>query len=174
MKLMSIDYSSNKYIIIDLEKPYYPMLVFYGHPSRKSFKDRNYELPFSIAVANFFHYQHGLAYTWFIDIDTRYPRELEKYAILITKTMKGFHVYLDIMETTFIKAMKRAYRYHKQYGDKGQLKMALSRKPPMLLIRIAGKYTSPIEVVHERHACCWELEEWKRNVMFLINYLNQY
>ncbi len=174
MKLINIDYPSNKYIIIDLEKPYYPVLALYGHPSRRSFKDRTYELPFSIAVTNHFHLPSGLAYTWFIDIDTRYPRELEKYAILITKTMKGFHVYLDVLAPSFKKAMKYAYRWHKTYGDKGQLKMALLRKPPMLLIRIAGKYTTPIEVIYERHACCWELEEWKRNVIFLINYLNQY
>jgi hypothetical protein len=161
-----------RHVIIDTEINYFPVLIFYGFPYRKSFKGRERQLPYAIGITNYFHTPNGIRYTWFIDIDNRLPRELVKYSILIVKTQKGFHAYLDIIEPTFIKAMKAAYRWHKTYGDMGQLRLALKREPHVLVVRIFGKYREPLKIIHERQATNPELEEWRKNVVDLILKLN--
>ena len=162
-------FDKNIYVIIRLPIPYYPVLVMYLFPFRHSFKDRKYELPFAVGVTN---EVPGAGYTWFIDVDKpKLINELARKSILIVKTQKGYHYYLDVLAPNFMKAMKMAYRYHKTYGDMGQLRLALDRNN-LMIIRIYGKYFEPLTIEYERESQYTELEYWKKHVIELILKLN--
>ncbi|MGC8584253.1 MAG: hypothetical protein ACP5MH_11105 [Thermoproteus sp.] len=97
----------------------------------------------------------AVAWTYNVDIDGRIPGGLAKHAWLITRTVRGYHVFLDIWEPSPHRALKRAWRIAKN-GDRAHLIHARKRiKAGELLdfavVRLAGKYPNEdIEVVHYR------------------------
>ena len=158
--------------VIKLPIPYYPVVVLYQFIHRKSFANRDFQLPVAIGVTNEVRAYGKSMHTWFIDVDKpKLIRELIPKSILIVKTTKGYHYYLDILEPTFMKAMKAAYRYHKTYGDMGQLRLAL-RRDYLFIIRVGGKYFEPLTIEYERNSEFAELEAWKKHVVNLILKLN--
>ena len=174
MKIVYFIYSNQRHVVIDLQKPYFPILIIYGFPYRFSYLNRIRQLPWAIGVSNHFHSESGIMYTWFIDSDKpKLLNDLVKKSILVVKTPKGYHYYLDVLEKSFYRALKRAYRLHKQYGDVYQLRMGLARYRAndlaYLVLRIKGKYYENNEVVYERPSDFEELEKWKINLLKIIN-----
>ncbi len=96
-----------------------------------------------------------IAWTYNVDVDGPIPFSFSKHAWLVTKTSRGYHVFLDVFEPSPHRALKRAWRIAKN-GDRAHLLHARRRIRAgelldFAIVRLAGKYPNEdIEVVHYR------------------------
>lgn len=129
----------------------------------------------------FLHQTRKALWTWGLDIDRsnvnirEIVRQLKEDVLMIVKTSKGYHLYLDICEDSPFKVFKKVYRVEKTVGDTGHVRLAKIRLNRGCLawgvLRIGGKYERhDLEVIEDRieyatdfrHAC------WLLNVRRLI------
>lgn len=93
----------------------------------------------------------GTYYTWYVDVDgdcfAAMPSFLHRddFWLIVESSPGRCHVYLDVWEPTFQRALKRAYWWYKSgVGDRGHLMMARVRwragDPRLNVIRVGGKH----------------------------------
>lgn len=129
----------------------------------------------------FLHQTRKALWTWGLDIDNRrvnvreIVRQLRDDVLMIVRTSKGYHLYLDICEDSPFKVFKRVYKVEKTIGDAGHVRLAKIRLNRSCLawgvLRIGGKYEKhDLEVIEDRieNATDFRLACWLLNVRCLI------
>ncbi len=129
----------------------------------------------------FLHQTRKALWTWGLDIDNQrinireIVKQLKDEVLMVVRTSKGYHLYLDICEDSPFKVFKHVYKIEKRLGDTGHVRLAKIRLNRNCLawgvLRICGKYERhDLEIIEDRieHATDFRHACWLLNVRRLI------
>ena len=145
--------------------------IFY-FPSRKVARNRE-PTTLSVGVTN---YDRCLREYWLIgEVDGKLPVDwVEKHineVIMVMRTPKGYHIYLDYRSRNPLKVVHAGYRL--KVLDRGHLSIGKRRKDHYLVLRVFGKYLSdpyirPV-LVNEEKMSLWHLQVLRLITSFYVS-----